>query len=435
MNSPNSRAIVAKILSELLANRGSLATHLGKHREHPDFALIQESCYGCCRWFFLLDSVLEQLLNKPLKKQDTDLKCLMICALYQLRELEVAEYAVINEAVSAVMVFKKPWAKGLVNAVLRAYQRKKQDLEQALKSGTANQSASFPAWLESEISQQWPVQAQEIFANSNKRPPMTLRVNRRQNSRQSYLALLDTQNIGAQSGQLSDSAVYLDKPTAVTAIPGFVDGMLSVQDEASQLVPGLLQLEPGQRVLDACAAPGGKTCHILESECSLTSLTSLDISRIKLARIEENLQRLHLKANLVEADAGNIEQWWDGKYFQRILLDAPCSATGVIRRHPDIKLLRKRADIADLVQTQLHLLGVLWDCLEPGGLLLYTTCSLLRQENEELIARFLDSSDSAKYEAIVADWGVECALGRQLLPGTGLGSDGFFYSLLRKEFA
>lgn len=432
MSNSNSRSLVAKILSDLSANRGSLTTHLSKHRDHPEYSLIQESCYGCCRWFFLLEALLGKLLYKPLKKQDSDLKCLLICALYQLRELEVAEYAVINESVSAVKAMKKPWAKGLVNAVLRAYQRKREELEQSLKTSEGRGQLSFPVWLESEISNQWPVQAKEIFNNSNQRPPMTLRVNSSQTTRADYLELLSAEGIAAVPGSLSESAVYLQKPRSVTDIPSFSEGRASVQDEASQLVPRLLQLKPGQRILDACAAPGGKSCHILECERSLTSITSIDKNQSKLDRIEENLQRLGLDANLLAADAREVEQWWDGKPFDRILIDAPCSATGVIRRHPDIKLLRKLADIENLAQTQLQLLTALWPCLKPGGLLLYTTCSLLKQENEEIVKRFLESSDSAKYEAIAADWGVECAFGRQLFPGTSLGPDGFFYAVLRK---
>ena len=431
----NSRAIVAKILCSLLNDRGSLNTLLGNHKDHPEFSLIQESTYGCCRWYFALESLLGLLLNKPLKKQDLDIKCLMICALYQLRELEVAEYAVINESVSATLVFKKPWAKGLVNAVLRGYQRKKDELEQKLTATQANADVAFPSWLESEISKQWPDQASSVFHNSNQRPPMTLRVNLTRNSREQYLESLAEAGAGASAGGLADSALYLGKPAPVTDLPGFSEGKVSVQDEASQLVPGLLQLEPGQHVLDACAAPGGKSCHILESEHSLTSLTSIDISQSKLDRIQENLERLELESTLVAADAGEIETWWDGTQFDRILLDAPCSATGVIRRHPDIKLLRKPEQINSLGEIQSALLTKLWPCLKPGGLLLYTTCSLLRQENEETIRRFLDSTDSAKYEAIAADWGVECAFGRQLLPGTNSGPDGFFYALLRKESA
>jgi len=428
----NSRAIVAKVLCALLSDQGSLTTQLNNYREHPEFGLIQESCYGCCRWFFALEALLNELLNKPLKKQDLDIKCLMLCALYQLRELEVAEYAVINEAVSAVTAFKKPWAKGLVNAVLRGYQRRRDELEGDLTNGPA---LAFPDWLQAEIRQQWPQDAETILANSNKRPPMTLRVNLARGSRRQYLDRLQAGGHDATEGELTNSALYLHRPAPVTELPGFDDGQASVQDEASQIVPGLLRLEPRLRVLDACAAPGGKTCHLLESEHSLTSLVAIDRSQSKLDRIQANLDRLQLQAELRCADAGDVSAWWDGKPFDRILLDAPCSATGVIRRHPDVKVLRTASQVEELTRVQARLLAELWPCLQAGGLLLYTTCSLLRQENEGVIARFLESTPDAKHEAITADWGVECAFGRQLLPGTSLGPDGFFYSVLKKETA
>lgn len=427
--------MVARILSELLSGRGSLSTHLNDYREQAEFGLIQESCYGACRWYQSLEHILSALLNKPLKPGDLDLKCLLICGIYQLRELEVAEYAVINEAVSATVVMKKPWAKGLVNAVLRNYLRQKQQLEKGVLDAKPAVSCSHPAWLLAEIQNQWPQQADKILHNNNLRPPMTLRVNRLQKSRDEYLALLDAANVQAQAGEFADSAVYLDKPSPVAAIPGFEDGLVSVQDEASQLVAGLLQLEPGLRVLDACAAPGGKTCHILESESSLTECVAIDLTQSKLQRIGENLDRLHLSASLVAADAADTRLWWDEQPFDRILLDAPCSATGIIRRHPDIKLLRKREDVDQLVHAQEKLLAALWPCLKPGGLFLYTTCSILRQENEELVARFMECTDNAKYEGIAADWGVECQPGRQLLPGANLSPDGFFYCLLRKSLA
>lgn len=435
MSKNNSRAIVAKILCALLSDRGSLTTQLNNYRDHPEFGLIQESSYGCCRWYFSLEALLDALLNKPIKKQDLDIKCLMICALYQLRELEVAEYAVINESVSAVSIFKKPWAKGLVNAVLRGYQRKKEELEQTLSNDVQGLALTFPDWLAAEINQQWPEQAQSIFHASNQRPPMTLRVNLAKCSRGDYLASLQAAGLDATIGELADSALYLHKPVPVSDLPGFDLGLVSVQDEASQLVAPLLQLEPELRVLDACAAPGGKACHILESERSLTGLTAIDVSAAKLDRIRENLERLQLEANLLIADATEPDAWWDGVPFDRILLDAPCSATGVIRRHPDIKLLRKPTQVEDMAKIQATLLAKLWPCLKPGGVFVYTTCSLLRQENEETVRRFLESTDSAKYEAISADWGVECAFGRQLLPGTISGPDGFFYSVLRKAAA
>ncbi|PCJ27730.1 MAG: 16S rRNA (cytosine(967)-C(5))-methyltransferase [SAR86 cluster bacterium] len=432
MNPPNSRAIVANILSELLSGHGSLTTHLAKHKEQDEFSLIQESCYGVCRWFNVLEHILSGLLNKPLKTSEQNLKCLLICGLYQLRELDVAEYAVINETVSAATVLKKPWAKGLVNAVLRNYLRKKDEIEQALVDSAPAVLQAHPQWLQNQLNKQWPDDAGLIMQNNNLRPPMTLRVNQVHKSRKDYLEVLADSSIQAKPGELAESAIYLEKPCPVSDIPGFAEGWVSVQDEASQLIPPLLQLSAGQRVLDACASPGGKTCHILESEHSLTECLAIDLTETKLVRIKENLERLGLKATLLAADASEVSSWWDGKMFDRILLDAPCSATGIIRRHPDIKLLRKPEDVKALQHIQLNLLSALWQCLEPGGLLLYSTCSILRPENEELIGRFLESSDNAKYEGIAADWGVECRFGRQLLPGGNQGPDGFFFSLLRK---
>jgi len=272
----------------------------------------------------------------------------------------------------------------------------------------------------------------QILANNNLRPPMTLRVNLAKKSRDEVLQLLAEADIAAVAGALAAAAVYLQQPISVDRLPGFAAGWLSVQDEASQLVPELLQLGADMRVLDACAAPGGKTCHILESEPSLTSCVALDISSQRIERVRENLSRLELNVELQVADATDVALWWNEKQFDRILLDAPCSATGVIRRHPDIKLLRTAADVVGLVNTQQQILRALWPCLKPGGLLLYTSCSILRQENEHGVAQFLQSVDNAKYQGITADWGVECSLGRQLLPGKDTGPDGFFYCVLKK---
>ena len=220
---------------------------------------------------------------------------------------------------------------------------------------------------------------------------------------------------------------------AVDEIPGFKEGWLSVQDESSQLVPNLLDIKQGHRVLDACSAPGGKTCAILESECLLTEMVALDLSDARIERSRENLNRLGLKATLIQGDAAQPSEWWDGELFDRILLDAPCSATGVIRRHPDIKVLRRNKDVEKLIKIQAELLSALWQCLKPNGLLLYTTCSILPRENNIQVERFVRSVNNAKYEGIPADWGVECGFGRQLLTGNKDGPDGFFFSLLCKS--
>ncbi len=426
------RATAARILAELLLGEGSLSASLDAHREQNDYQLLQEICFGCCRWFHQLDFLLQQLLSKHLKQKDHDLRSLLIVGLYQLRFMRIPDHAAINETVEATDDLKKRWARGLTNAVLRSYQRRRTELQETLQLEGLPQRESHPNWLVSILASSWPGEFEEILIANNRRPPLTLRVNLSRQSRQQYLDKIGQAGLKAQAGELAASAVYLDQPVPVGSIPGFFDGAVSVQDEASQLVPELLQLAPGLAVLDACAAPGGKTCHILESEDSLTSFTALDRSPIRLIKIQENLERLQLKAALLCADGTDTDAWWTGETFDRILLDAPCSASGVIRRHPDIKLLLTPAKIEKVIIEQRRLLNTLWACLRPGGLLLYTTCSVLPKENQEQMRTFLGAHEDAKYEGITADWGVECELGRQLLPSADRGTDGFFFSSLRK---
>jgi len=427
----NPRAIAAGIIKSLTRDKGSLTNLLDGHREHSEFSYLQELCFGTCRHYPRLLGLLGLLLSKPIKNKDRDLQCLLLVGLYELSEMGTAEYATINETVNAAQALDKGWAKGFINGVLRNYQRNQSQFDNNLSE---SDKAAFPSWLFELIGAQWPEQSAGILANSNTRPPMTLRVNTAQESRDGFLQRLRDAGIKAEPGKFAPTAVYLAQAIPVDQIPGFEAGKVSVQDEASQLVPSLMALEPGLRVLDACAAPGGKTCHIAESEQLLTELTAIDTDARRVTRIQENLRRLNLKASLVTADARATEQWWtSGNHYDRILLDAPCSATGVIRRHPDIKVLRQAEDIDRLNQLQQELLASLWTCLAPGGQLLYTTCSLLKQENEDQIARFLETRSDAKYEGITADWGVECRYGRQLLTGTDREPDGFYFALLRKD--
>ncbi len=431
MSTDNVRLIATRIITQLLEERGSLTSLLQPWRNHSEYPLLQEICYGTCRWFFTLEAVLRQLLQRPLKNKDQDIKCLLVVGLYQLKELAVPDYAAINETVLCAKQLGKPWATGLVNAVLRNYVRNKTELEAFVDAREG--SGSFPVWLAEQIDQQWGVDAKSIYQHSNLRPPMTLRVNLGKCSRNDYLAKLSAAGLEAQAGQLSPSAIYLRAPCETRNLPGFQEGLVSVQDEASQLVPQLLELGQGLSVLDACAAPGGKTCHILESEHSLTRCMALDSDSARLEKISENFARLQLAAQLQVADASNVDSWWDGEQFDRILLDAPCSATGVIRRHPDIKLLLSSESVTKSCQQQQQLLASLWPCLKPGGRLLYSTCSILQQENSTQIAEFLSRTADAKYERIAADWGVECEYGKQLLPGTYSEPDGFYFCVLRKD--
>ncbi|MEQ8952607.1 MAG: 16S rRNA (cytosine(967)-C(5))-methyltransferase RsmB [Gammaproteobacteria bacterium] len=432
MSVGNIRADAARLMAALQQNKHSLFLLLEPHRERSDYSLLQEIAFGCCRWYQQLDFQLSLLLEKPLKTKDQDIHCLLIVGLYQLRFLSIPEHAVLNETVNATQTLNKPWARGLVNAVLRNYVRRRGELETQTQQASGDVVFSHPLWLVENIRQQWPDQAEAILRANNERPPLTLRVNRRRVSRDDYLEILAEGGISARAGQLADTALYLDQAMPVSSIPGFAQGQVSVQDEASQLVSGLLAIGPGMRVLDACAAPGGKTSALLESEDSLTSCMAVDRDSTRMALLAQNLTRLGLEASIRVADALEIKDWWDGIEFDRILVDAPCTAVGVIRRHPDIKLLRQESSLQSQPQLQGQLLTRLWPTLAPGGLLLYTTCSVLRQENEQVIEAFLTATDNVKYESIEVQWGVECKYGRQLLPAQGIGTDGFYFCLLRK---
>ena len=426
------RIAAALTLTQLLKQQGSLATLLPQHTQHfndQDNRFIQELCYGCCRWYPLLEQLLSQLLKQGLKKKDSDIKALLLLGLYQLQFLNTADYAAINESVNAAIFFKKPWAKKLINAVLRQYQRDQQNL---FLQAQKEQKIAHPRWLEKKIQQAWPVNASAVFDANNQHPPLTLRINQQQLSRDTYLTVLKDKAIEAKKAPYSQQGIYIEKPVPVTNLPLFIEGAVSVQDEAAQLAASLLDLKPGLRVLDACCAPGGKTCHIAESESNLKQLVALDVEERRLQKVQDNLKRLKLAADIHCADATQPKQWWDGQFFDRILLDAPCSATGIIRRQPDIKLLRTPEHIEQLTELQLQLLQALWPLLVEGGILLYATCSILPEENTELVERFAQQQSDAIHEYIDADWGLPQTYGRQLLP-TDKGHDGFFYAKLKKK--
>ena len=429
----NVRAVAAQIITNLTRQRGSLSTQLTDFSNHPEISLLQEICFGTCRWYLALEFLLHKLVAKPIKEKDQDVKSLILVGLYQLKELNIADHAVVNETVAASTALNKPWAKPLINAVLRKYQRNQRKLTEELEQSTPDIRYSCPSWLLNEVNVAWKSKSQSILKGNNQRPPLTLRVNISKKSPEEIISLLSEHRIEADRGKLAKTAIYLEKPLPVEKIPGFYDGWVSIQDESSQLVPELLNLKPKVRVLDACSAPGGKTCAIIESERLLTEVVALDESEPRLQKTRENLLRSGLKASLIRGDATKPSKWWDGRLFDRILLDAPCSGSGVIRRHPDIKILRREEDIHALTKIQAMMLDSLWQCLRPDGLLLYTTCSVLPLENDSQIKNFLKRTDNAKYEGITADWGVECDYGRQLLVGDKEDHDGFFYSLLSKS--
>ncbi|WP_275546480.1 MULTISPECIES: 16S rRNA (cytosine(967)-C(5))-methyltransferase RsmB [unclassified Pseudomonas] len=429
----NPRLAAARALTAVLSGKASLGSSLPPQLdkvEHHDRALAQDLAFGAARWQPRLQLLAEKLLEKPFKAADKDVEALLLIGLYQLLHSRIPEHAAIGETVGCAGALKKPWAKGLLNAVLRRAQREHEALYAELDRDPVLHTA-HPRWLQKALKAHWPEHWQAICAANNAHPPLILRVNRRHGSRDAYLNELHEAGIAAEPCTFSRDGVRLLQPCDVTTLPGFRGGRVSVQDEAAQLAADLLELAPDQRVLDACAAPGGKTCHLLEVEPGLSEVVAVDLEAKRLARVRENLERLQLEATLIAADGRDTAAWWDGQPFQRILLDAPCSATGVIRRHPDIKLTRKPEDIPALAQLQGELLDALWPTLAPGGILLYATCSVLPTENSDTIAAFLARTPEAREVAIEGDFGLQTAHGRQLLPQLD-GHDGFYYAKLIK---
>lgn len=390
-------------------------------------AFIQALCYGTVRQYYRLDFILNQLLTKPIKEKDVQIKALALLGLYQLQYMRVKDHAAVSETVAVMN--KKQWAKSLLNALLRRYLR-----EQAALEALADKHVAYahPDWMITTIKADWGEAGKSILLANNQLPPMVLRVNQRCCGRAEYLALLAEQGIEAIALAGCEQAILLIEPLGVDKLPKFAEGWVSVQDSAAQLAAVLLNAQKGDRVLDICAAPGGKTAHILELQPELQHLLAIDIDAGRLARVAENLKRLQLTADLLAADATKPEFWWDGTLYQRILLDAPCSALGVIRRHPDIKLLRRAEDINTLQILQQHILLAAWQLLAPGGLLVYATCSILKQENETQIAHFLQQHSDAQELPIEASWGVKRPYGRQVLTGSQ-SMDGFYYARLQKK--
>jgi len=430
----NSRASAARILVEVLGEGRSLSTALPRGLEGvapSDRALVQNLCYGTLRSYSRLRAVVKPLLKHPFKPRDLDIELLVLIGAHQLLELQTPAHAAINECVAATRQFDKGWAKGVVNGVLRNLQRRSEELLAGVESDPVARFA-HPQWLVERVRKAWPDDWQAVLEGNNARAPMSLRVNSSQVARDNYLQQLNEAEISALPDANVASALLLERPVDVSRLTGFDRGLVSVQDCAAQLAVPLLDLKAGQRVLDACAAPGGKTGHILESEPGLAEVVALDSDAGRLVRVTENLERIGLSATLVEADAGDTESWWDGVPFDRILLDAPCSATGVIRRHPDIKWLRRPNDISALVVEQQRLLEALWPLLASDGMLLYATCSILPAENEQQIAAFVERHDDVVEHPIEAEWGRKQRYGRQILPAEG-GMDGFYYAALVKR--
>ena len=412
----------SSVVQQVLANGRNLNQALEESlRDKADWmpaqrAALQDLSYGTLRYYGQLQAILEMLLHKPLP--DERVRFLLLVALYQLQYGKSAPHAVVDHAVRVAQTLS-PRVSGLVNAILRNFLRNQAVLlEQS--SQHAEGKYSYPQWWIDELNAQYGERSGAILEAGNQRPPMTLRVNQRRGTTEQYLAQLAQQGLSARL--IAPDALQLDKPMSVDRLPGFFAGLVSVQDAGAQYAARLLDVQDGMRVLDVCAAPGGKTAHILERAAADMVAVDKDAKRLQL--VAENLQRLSLTAQLIVGDAAEPEVWWDGKPFQRILADVPCSASGVVRRHPDIKWLRRSADIAGFARQQLSILRALWQLLAQDGKLLYATCSVFDQENEQIVAAFLAQQPDARRLAITLP------TNGQLFPDDQ--HDGFFYALLQK---
>ena len=429
------RAAAARVVSAVVHGGQSVDRALALHGTERSTGLVRLLAYESLRWYLRSDRLLERWL-KPSQKIVPEVRALAIVGLTQLLHTDIPTYAAVSATVDAARLLGQPRAAALINALLRRAQREAAGLLREIDQDDAARTA-HPQWLVERLQRDWPDDWAAILDANNAHPPLWLRVNRRCGSRDEYRRLLQEQGLVSEPNAYAPDALCLAEPIDARALPGFSEGRVSVQDAAAQLAVEFLQPQAGERILDACAAPGGKTCHILERTPALRELVAVDISTERLARVRENLDRLSLQAKLVAGDAAEPAQWWNGIPFDRILLDVPCSATGVIRRHPDIKLLRRESDIAALAERQRAMLEALWRVLQPGGVLLYASCSALRAENTEQIAAFLHAHGALD---LTAQRATALGLRSQSGPGYAIAAgtaamDGFYYACLQKPSA
>ena len=431
------RAAAAVLVAGTLQDGRSLDELLARDPDTGSARGLKRSLvYGTLRWHFRLDALLRRLAERPPERMPPTLRALLEVGLFQLLSGETAPHAAVAETVGAARELGHARATGFVNAVLRRFQREREVLLAAVDTDAAVRTA-HPAWFVERLRRERPGDVDAILGANNGHPPLWLRINRRRGTLAASAAALEAAGFTVSPHPLAPDALRIEPAADVRALPGFAEGRLSVQDAAAQLAVELLAPEPGERILDACAAPGGKTCHVLERLDDRCELTALDVAEPRLARVQESLDRLGLTANLRVGDAADPAAWWDGRAYDRILLDVPCSATGVIRRHPDIKLLRRAADVAGLARRQALLLRTAWRLLRPGGTLLYTSCSVLKAENEDVVRAFLLATPEAVDRTVEATrgWPARPAgegPGYLVRPGEA-GMDGFYYACLSRR--
>ncbi len=429
----NTRAAAADAIGRIIQSRARIDQVIAAvctEFSMQDRQFIAELVYGVVRWHLRLSFYLTGLLDRPLKAKHADISTLLLVGMYQIEFMRVARYAAVSQTVAGADVLGKPWARSLINAILRKFlvadgHIRTRQIDAAIRY-------SHPQWMVEMLEEQWPDDWQDILRNNNMRPVMVLRVNLNRCSVPQYLQLLKDQQIAASAAAAAPAAVVLHARMAPAALPGFTQGLVSVQNMASQMAAPALALQSGYRVLDACSAPGGKLTHMLELEPAVADMTALDISEIRCSEILDNLARMGQSARVMTADAAQPKNWWSGDRFDRILLDAPCSAVGVIRKHPDIKIHRRATDVMKSSAAQKRLLGALLPLLGPGGKLLYTTCSILRQENDDVIGAIVRHMPAVQVQPLDGSFGRATRFGRQRLPDSDH-SDGFYYAMLTKE--
>lgn len=438
-SAPRARAAAAQAVLAVARDGRTLEDALAAADLPPELRpTVQSLAFGTVRWFHELDACLALLAGRPPDRLDPEVRALALVGLHQLAHGSTPAHAAVAETVEAVRVLRRPRAAGLVNALLRRFLREREPVLAAVRRGPAARYA-HPVWLVEALAGDWPQDFESILAAGNAQPPLWLRVNARHGDTAAYQRRLAEAGLGSGACPFAPEALKLDRPVEVSRLPGFAAGDVSVQDAAAQLAARLLGAGPGMRVLDACAAPGGKTCHLLELVPGLAEVVALDVDPQRVARIRQNLERLGLEARVLTGDACEPLAWWDGRPFQRILVDAPCSGSGVIRRHPDIKLLRQPGDIPAFAGRQRRLLESAWTLLAPGGRLVYATCSVLKAENSGVISAFLDDFR----EAAEVTESVRLFLPAQppaTGPGPGLAlltgaadTDGFYYACIEKR--
>ena len=402
------RLIATRIIMKVVEDKIKLSTLLADDQEFiqsgQDKALIQEICYGTLRWFIQLDYILDLLLDKSIRKKDQAIRYLLLSGLYQLKYMRIPDHAVVSETVGVCRELKKDSIKGLVNAVLRRYLRESKQLQARLSDSISARTA-HPDWFIKQIKLDWPESWEAMLDANNQHPPMYLRINRLKTNRDDYLKQLEKNDIKAEASPYCREGIKLAVPCNVDVLPGFTEGLVSVQELAAQLAAQLLDLQAGQHVLDACAAPGGKSAHILESCPQIAGLTCIEKESSRATSLQKTLDRLQLTATIKICDGLKVAQWWDGKAFDRILLDVPCTATGVIRRNPDIKLLRSKAQVSEINRLQYHLLQAIWPTLQKGGRLVYASCSVLKQENCDVISQFISQQPDCRICLDKQPWG------------------------------